>query len=159
MIETHCMCSNKLNGTNKRVEIFEILHAFKESIESESQSLLLPKLCKKLINCISIEIKPQKLQISLYQRSLADFSIINLKPHTNKMYGLLLVNMQQYVEKVFGAKKWIEVKEGMKIKVIFNHQSFVKFLLIILHLSYVFFLHLRRKTSLTLMKPTQKASL
>ena len=38
------------------------------------------------------------------------------------MYGLLLVNMQQYVEKVFGAKKWIEVKEGMKIKVIFIHQ-------------------------------------
>ena len=30
--------------------------------------------------------------------------------------------MQQYVEKVFGAKKWIEVKEGMKIKVIFIHQ-------------------------------------
>ena len=40
------------------------------------------------------------------------------------MYGLLLVNMQQYVEKVFGAKKWIEVKEGMKIKVISNHQIF-----------------------------------
>ena len=38
------------------------------------------------------------------------------------MYGLLLVNMQQYVEKVFGAKKWIEVKEGMKIKVIFIQQ-------------------------------------
>ena len=29
MVETHCMCSNRRNGTNKRVEIFEILHAFK----------------------------------------------------------------------------------------------------------------------------------
>ena len=60
MVETHCICSNRRSGTNKRVEIFEILHAFKESIESESQSLLLPKLCKKLINCNSIEIKPYK---------------------------------------------------------------------------------------------------
>ena len=42
------------------------------------------------------------------------------------MYGLLLVNMQQYVEKVFGAKKWIEVKEGMKIKVIFNDKIVFK---------------------------------
>ena len=33
------------------------------------------------------------------------------------MYGLLLMNMQEYVEKVFGAKKWVEVKEALKIKV------------------------------------------
>ena len=46
------------------------------------------------------------------------------------MYGLLLVNMQQYVEKVFGAKKWIEVKEGMKIKVIFHHQIFVIWIIV-----------------------------
>ena len=33
------------------------------------------------------------------------------------MYGLLLMNMQEYVEKTFGAKKWVEVKEALKIKV------------------------------------------
>ena len=33
------------------------------------------------------------------------------------MYGLLLMNMQEYVEKVFGAKKWVEIKEALKIKV------------------------------------------
>ena len=33
------------------------------------------------------------------------------------MYGLLLMNMQEYVEKTFGAKKWVEIKEALKIKV------------------------------------------
>ena len=27
------------------------------------------------------------------------------------------MNMQEYIEKVFGAKKWMEVKEALKIKV------------------------------------------
>ena len=39
------------------------------------------------------------------------------------MYGLLLVNMQEYVEKVFGVKKWIEIKEALKIKVRHDYLS------------------------------------
>ena len=78
------------------------------------------------------------------------------------MYGLLLVNMQQYVEKVFGAKKWIEVKEGMKIKVIFIHQiSDIWNFLIMFNLSNPSFLYFSyfRKMSLGQVKPTQKVSL
>ena len=82
------------------------------------------------------------------------------------MYGLLLVNMQQYVEKVFGAKKWIEVKEGMKIKVIFIHQisdiwNYIKCFVFMLDLRNASFLHFSyfRKTSLMPMEPFQKASL
>ena len=80
------------------------------------------------------------------------------------MYGLLLVNMQQYVEKVFGAKKWIEVKEGMKIKVIFIHQMGDMrnlFFLIMVELIKASFLQFSyfRKTSLMQMEPFQKASL
>ena len=41
-----------------------------------------------------------------------------------KMYGLLLLNMQEYVEKVFGVKKWIEIRDSLKIKVKTN-QPFV----------------------------------
>ena len=33
------------------------------------------------------------------------------------MYGLLLANMQEYVEKTFGQKAWEEVREALKIKV------------------------------------------
>ena len=32
------------------------------------------------------------------------------------MYGLLLINMQDYVTKVFGAKQYEEVREALKIK-------------------------------------------
>ena len=32
------------------------------------------------------------------------------------MYGLLLANMQEYVEKTYGAKAWEEIKEALKIK-------------------------------------------
>ena len=75
------------------------------------------------------------------------------------MYGLLLVNMQQYVEKVFGAKKWIEVKEGMKIKVIFIQQiSDILFMLDLRNASFLHFSYFR-KTSLMPMEPFQKASL
>ena len=32
------------------------------------------------------------------------------------MYGLLLINMQDYITKVFGAKQYEEVREALKIK-------------------------------------------
>ena len=32
------------------------------------------------------------------------------------MYGLLLINLQDYVTKVFGAKKYEEVRDALKIK-------------------------------------------
>ena len=39
----------------------------------------------------------------------------------SNMYGLLLINLQDYVTKVFGAKKYEEVRDALKIKDVRTH--------------------------------------
>jgi len=43
------------------------------------------------------------------------------------MYGLLLKNLQLYIEQNYGAKKWKEIKDAMKLEQVGLSQIFKKF--------------------------------